>query len=202
MRRLTPIANVPSVQELPATGGRLQIPANGISNFLKLLAGSPASMKAFLQAESALAKGQLTPQQRESIALVVAAINGSNYCLAAHEWAGRQAGLSAEEILAAQKASATNPKTETLLHFVQAVVLQRGEVSEPDFIDMQKAGFSETEVIEVLANVVLNIFTNYFNILAQTELDGQVPPLEPKDLPAENLSRRPTCEHASCNADI
>jgi len=52
---------------------------------------------------------------------------------------------------------------------------------------MQKAGFSETEIIEVLANVALNIFTNYFNILARTALDNQFLKPEQKGRSADNL---------------
>lgn len=176
MWRLNPLETKESVRELQVVADRLHLPFNGIPNYLKHLARSTAAMKAYVEAEDALGKGQLTPQQRESIALVVAAINGSDYCLAAHTIAGRQAGLSEDEISATQNASAVNPKTETLLRFVQAIVLQRGELGDPDFAAVQKAGYSESEIIEILANVVLNIFTNYFNILVRTNLDNQFLP--------------------------
>jgi hypothetical protein len=60
-----------------------------------------------------------------------------------------------------------------MLHFVQAVVLQRGEVSDTDFSTVKNAGFAEAEIIEILTNVILNTFTNYFNLLARTDL-GQL----------------------------
>ena len=169
MWRLTPIEPGQSCDGARQAAGAA--PNDGSPIFWRLLAKSRAAMIAYAQAENTLAKGVLPQLQREKIALAVAEINGSNYCLAAHEASARQAGLSTDDIKAARKASASDFKTETLLHFVQAIVLQRGDVSDGDFFSMRKAGFSDEEIIEVLANVVLNIFSNYFNILAQTDVD-------------------------------
>ena len=171
MWRLTPIEAKQSTQELQGIISKHQPSAKGVPHFIRLLANSPVSLKAYVQAEEALANGQLTQKQREEISIAVAEINGSKYCLATHELAGRQAGLSDGDIWSARKALGDNPKANAMLHFVQAVVLQRGEVSDIDFSIMREAGFSDAEIIEVLANIVLNIFTNYFNLLAQTNLD-------------------------------
>jgi len=188
MWRLTPIEDLPATRELPGLGSQFRPAANGVPNFLRLLARSPAALDAYVLSKKALERGQLAPSQREMIALAVAAINGSNYCLAAHELAGQRAGLTGTEICQAQKASAKEPKTQALLHFVQALVLQRGEVSDPDFAAIRSAGFSEGEIIEVLANVVLNIFTNYFNLLAKTEVDYPLSRTEPKSCLTQHLT--------------
>lgn len=174
MWRLTPVQSEGSGSRSggPADSNKAE---HGVSHFLQLLAKSPASKSAFLQAKESLAQGSLTQVQREEIALTVAAINGSNYCLAAHTVEGRAAGLNDNDIELARQASARDSKTRAMLSFVQAVVLQRGEVSDPDFAAVRRAGFSEGEIVEVLANVALNIFSNYFNLLAQTELDAWLP---------------------------
>ena len=185
MWRLTPIEAKQSAVDLRAVARRLHLPGQGLPNFLRLLAKSPATLTAYLHTEEGLAKGLLSPAQREQIALAVAEINGSLYCLAAHEAAGSRAGLSEEEILAARRAAAADPKTTALLHFVQAVVLQRGEINDEDFSHLKHTGFSESEIIEIIANVGLNLFTNYFNILAQTDLDN--PPADRKNSLAGNV---------------
>jgi len=171
MWRFTPIETWQFARDLQDITGRLRLTGNGFHSFLVLLAKSSAALNAYVQAEESLTNGELTPHQREQIALAVAEINGSAYCLAVHEKSAREIGLSDAEIQSSRKASANDPKTQTLLHFVQAVVLQRGEVSDSDFSAIRQAGFSDPEIVEVLANVGLNIFTNYFNILAQTEPD-------------------------------
>ena len=34
-----------------------------------------------------------------------------------------------------------------------------------------ESGYSSAEIVEIVANVALNIFTNYFNHVAETEID-------------------------------
>jgi uncharacterized peroxidase-related enzyme len=135
------------------------------------MAQSPAATMAYALAEGALAQGQLSGRQREQIALAVAEINGSKYCLLAHSATGRNAGLTAEEIQSARRAAAPDAKADRMLRFTQSMVLQRGEISDEDLGALRKAGFSDAEIIEIVANIALNIFTNYLNILSKTELD-------------------------------
>ena len=143
----------------------------GVANFLKILAQSPAATMAYVLAEGALAQGQLSGRQREQIALAVAEINGSKYCLLAHEATGRNAGLTGEEIQSARQAAAPDAKADQMLRFTQSMVLQRGEISDEDLGALRKAGFSDAGVIEIVANIALNVFTNYLNILSKTEVD-------------------------------
>jgi alkylhydroperoxidase family enzyme len=51
------------------------------------------------------------------------------------------------------------------------LILNRGEVSDVDVQEVREAGFSDGEIGEIVANVALNVFTNYFNIVAGTEID-------------------------------
>lgn len=160
--------------------------ACSLPNFIKLLSKSPVAMNAYVQATRALANGRLNEGERERIALAIAEINGSDYCLAAHESAAREAGLTEEDVLLARKASAKNQRSEAMLRFVQAVVLQRGDIKDEETAAMGKAGFSEAEIIEVVANIGLNIFTNYLNILARTNLDS--PAIHPEKARAGKVS--------------
>jgi uncharacterized peroxidase-related enzyme len=140
-------------------------------NFLTLLSCSPAARDAYLACHTGLDRGQLTPRQRELLALTVAEINGAKYCLSAHFAAGKQAGLTEEDMKYARKAAARDPQTDALLRFVQEVTLQRGDVSDSDFSSLKKAGFGDGQIAEIIANIALNIFTNYFNNLVRTEVD-------------------------------
>jgi uncharacterized peroxidase-related enzyme len=176
MLRLTPVEPEQSCKELKRIPDKFHPNAKETSNFFRVLARSSAALNAYLRSEKALADGRLTPRQREQIALTVAEINGSKYCLAAHNAISRRMGLSDEEIRLARKASASDPKAEAMLHFVRAIVIQRGEISDADFGALRKAGFSEAEATEILANIVLNIFSNYFNLMASTEVDFPAAP--------------------------
>jgi len=136
-------------------------------------------------------RGQLTPRQRQQVALAVAEINGSSYSLSAHYDAGKSLGLTQEEMQLARNATATDPKTETMLRFTQAVVLQRGDISDEDFQALRNAGFTDAEVVEIVANIALNIFSNYFNSVAKTEVD--FPLLQPgADAPLVGIAQSQT----------
>lgn len=126
---------------------------------------------AYLQAEDTLAKGRLSKRKRAQIALAVAEINGCKYCLLAHSVVARNAGLTEEEIDSARRAAAQEPKADQMLRFTQSMVLQRGEISDADLGALRKAGFSDAEIVEIVANIALNVFTNYLNILSKTEVD-------------------------------
>jgi len=171
MTRLTPTeAN----QASPALKRGLQkghLKFKEAPNFLQVMANSPAALRAYILADGALVHGQLTPQQREQIALIVAEINGCSYSLSAHYDAGASLGLTHDEMQLARKASATDPKTNAILNFTRAVVLQRGHISDDDFNALRQASCTNAQIIEVVGNIALNIFSNYINSVAQTEAD-------------------------------
>ena len=191
MSRLTPIQTNGAVSELKRSlkNGRLKL--DKAPRFLQVMANSPASLRAYVRAEAALVRGQLTPRQRQQVALAVAEINGSSYSLSAHYDAGRGLGLTHHEMQLARNAAAADPKAETMLRFTQAVVLQRGEISEDDFQAIRKAGFTDAQIVEIVANIALNIFSNYFNSVAKTEVD--FPLLQPgADAPRAGIAQSKT----------
>jgi uncharacterized peroxidase-related enzyme len=143
-------------------------------NFLHLLANSPAAFNAYVACAGALAQGQLTPRQRELLALTIAEINGARYCLSAHEALARKTGLDDNEIRAARRATSADPATRAMLRFAQSVAIQRGELSDADFQALRLAGFTDALITEIISHIALNIFTNYFNSIARTDLDFPV----------------------------
>ena len=51
---------------------------------------------------------------------------------------------------------------------------ERGHLTDADLQRARAAGLSDGEIVEVVANAVLNIFTNYLNTAGQTEIDFPV----------------------------
>jgi len=142
-----------------------------VPNMTRAMARSPAVLDAYLQMSGALGKGALPAKTREQIALVTGQQNGCDYCLAAHSAIGKLVGLSAEQIQAARKGHAADPGIDALLRFASAVVESRGKVSDADLAAVRAAGFGDDAIGEVVANVALNLFTNYFNHVARTPVD-------------------------------
>ena len=140
-------------------------------NMMRTMAQSPAVLEAYLNFNSTLSKGALNAKVREQIALVSAETNGCGYCASAHTALGKLTGLREEEIVAARQATSTDPKIAAALQFAQTLIEKRGSISDSDLQSVKDAGFTEGEIAEIVANVALNIFTNYFNDTAQTEID-------------------------------
>lgn len=146
-------------------------------NMMRAMAHSPAVLEGYLNFSGALAGGSLNAKVREQIALAVAEVNSCGYCLSAHCAIGKMVGLAENELAAARSGEAVDAKTQATLKLAQSIALQRGEISDNDFCAARKAGLSESEIAEVVANVALNIFTNYFNHVAATDID--FPKVEP-----------------------
>jgi len=140
-------------------------------NLMKTLATGPAALEAYLNFGAALATGNLDAKFREQIALVVAQANSCEYCLSAHSAIGKMVGLKPEEIATSREAHSADAKRDAGLQFVQALVVQRGMVSDQALAHVKAAGFSDGDIAEIVANVAVNIFTNYFNHVARTDVD-------------------------------
>jgi len=177
MSRLTPIQTKGATSELRRSLKNSRLKLDEAPRFLQVMANSPASLRAYIRADAALVRGRLTPRQRQQVALAVAEINGSSYSLSAHYDAGKSLGLTHAEMQLARNAAAGDTKVDTMLRFTRSVVLQRGEISDEDFQALGKAGFTDEEIEEIVANIALNIFSNYFSSVARTEVD--FPLLEP-----------------------
>ncbi len=140
-------------------------------NIMRTMANSPAVLQGYLEFSNALSQGTLSPKFREQIALTVSEINDCQYCLAAHSAIGRSVGLSEEAIEDSRRGESPDTKEATALAFTRKVVLDRGWVTDEDVTKVRKVGFTEGDIAELIANIALISFTNYFNHVAQTEVD-------------------------------
>jgi len=142
-----------------------------VPNMISTMAQSLPVAKAYLAFSDALSGSSIGPKLREQISIGVGASNGCNYCLAAHSAIGKSVGLSDCEVIDAQSASSTDSNSEVALRFAKNVAENRGGVSDDEFEKMRNAGYSDTEITDVIGLVALNTFTNIFNRAAQTEID-------------------------------
>ena len=148
-----------------------------VPNITRAMANSPAVLEGYLSLSGALGKGSLSAKNREQIALAVGQANRCEYCLAAHSAIGKMVGLTPDQILDSRRGTAIDPKSDAVIRFARKVVDQRGQVSDTDVAEVRAAGLDDGGIAEVVANVALNIFTNYFNHVAETDID--FPKVEP-----------------------
>jgi uncharacterized peroxidase-related enzyme len=134
-------------------------------------ANSPAALQALWGTFGALGGGTLPATLTESVAVAIANRNGCHYCLAAHTALGRKAGASSAELTAAQDGRSGDPKIAAALTFALAVVDGRGQVAPATIDALRAAGFSDEAIVELLAHVALNLFTNYLNVAFEVPVD-------------------------------
>nr|WP_316638373.1 carboxymuconolactone decarboxylase family protein [uncultured Roseateles sp.] len=140
-------------------------------NMFKAVANSPAALQQMWAAFGALGGGVIPAKLGEQIAVAVADANACDYCLAAHTALGRKAGATAEEMAAAQGGESADAKTQAALNFALKLVRERGQLSDADVPALRAAGFNDGEVVEILAHVALNLFTNYVNVAFAVPVD-------------------------------
>ena len=142
-----------------------------IPNLFRVLANAPVALEGYLNFSEALAGGALDDKMREQIALAVAESNFCPYCRSVHAFLGEKAGLSSEEIADAIRARASDRRTDAVLKLARIIIVQRGEVSDSELQRARAAGLTDGELVETVANITLNIFTNYINHVARTAID-------------------------------
>ncbi|MBS1842043.1 MAG: carboxymuconolactone decarboxylase family protein [Acidobacteria bacterium] len=171
------MSRLPAIQTESATGkakellDAVQAKLKITPNMTRVMANSPAVLQAYLAFNGALAAGVLNPKLREQIAIAVAEQNSCQYCLSAHTAIGKMAGLSDSESNAARSGRSESARNEAALHFAHELVAKKGEPTDADFAAVRASGWNDSEIAEIIADVALNIFTNYFNKAAQVEID-------------------------------
>jgi AhpD family alkylhydroperoxidase len=140
-------------------------------NMMKFMAASPVVCRAYLSFRVALASGTLDARFREQIALAVAQINGSEYFLSQHTSAAEKMGLTEAEIAASRRASSDDAKKDAGLKLASDLVLMRGKINPDGPRHVRAAGYKDAEIVELVANVALEMLATYFDAVAGTEGD-------------------------------
>ena len=99
-------------------------------------------------------------------------MNGCNYCLTVHSFtAEHMAKLSPDEIILARQGHANDPKRDAAVQFARKVIETRGHVSDADVEAVRAAGFTDANVMEIIALVAMYSLTNFFNNVFDPEKD-------------------------------
>jgi uncharacterized peroxidase-related enzyme len=145
-----------------------------VPNLFRLIGSSPAALAGFTGLSGALTK-TLDVKTRERIALAVAQVNGCDYCLSAHTYLGLNlAKITPEEVALNRKGASGDPRADAAVRFAAKVTRERGHVSEADIGAVRDAGFKDSQIVEIIALVAENCFTNFLNEAAKTDIDFPV----------------------------
>ncbi|MFC9392022.1 GNAT family N-acetyltransferase [Streptomyces sp. NPDC057027] len=144
-----------------------------VPNLARVMANSPPVLKGYVAGVTALgAEGTLPAAVRESIALLVAQENRSDYCLSVHTFrATRTAGLTAADATRARRGEADDPWAAAVLDLAAVMVRDRGTTTDEQLSAARRAGLSDGQIVEVVAHVALNVFTTYLATTARLDID-------------------------------
>ncbi|MFB7716131.1 carboxymuconolactone decarboxylase family protein [Nocardia sp. NPDC056100] len=163
---IKPVEAAPLLDEVRKRMGR-------VPNMTKVMANSPAVLEGYLGLAGALKRGALPAPTSERIALAVGAANDCGYCVAAHTFTGsRVAKLSAAEIEAAKAGTSADAKEAAAVAFARDLTESRGKADPSAAL---AAGWTEEQILEIIALVALQTLTNYVNKVADTENDWPAP---------------------------
>lgn len=160
-----PEGSVPVLRGALASGGQLP-------NFLGVLAGSPAALRAYARFRSELRHGKLSLATYERIALAVAEYYQSEPGIAIHSRAARGAGLALDEVALARQFSSKDPRQAALLRYLQALLQERGRAPMHLHEEAREAGWDDEQILEAIAALSLEGFTAMVNVAGEVPVDG------------------------------
>ncbi|MEC3915169.1 carboxymuconolactone decarboxylase family protein [Nocardia sp. CDC160] len=159
---ITPVENAPLLDEVRKRMGR-------VPNMTKVMANAPVVLEGYLGLSGALKKGTLPAATSERIALTVGAANDCGYCVAAHTFTGKRvAKLSDAEVEAAKQGTSSDAKEAAAVGFARELTESRGKADPAAAL---AAGWTQEQVLEIVALVALQTLTNYVNKVGETEND-------------------------------
>jgi len=160
-----PEGSVPVLRGALATGGQLP-------NFLGVLAGSPAALRAYARFRSELRRGTLPHATLERIALAVAGARGSQPGLAVRNRTARDAGLTIDEVARARVFDSADEREVALLRYLEPLVRDGGQPPHHLHEEAREAGWSDEQILEAIAATALETFTAMVNVAGEVPVDG------------------------------
>src|SRR3954447_11804064 len=174
----TAMSRFPVHDELTAPEGStaiLQAALSGagqLPNFLGVLSGAPAALRAYTRFRAELRHGHLGLATRERIALSVAERRGSQPGLALHTRTARDAGLGIDEVARARQFTSADARHAALLAFLQPLVTGGAQAPPHLHEEAREAGWTDEELLEAIAYAALEMFTAMVNVAGDVPVDG------------------------------
>lgn len=171
MSRIRPVPPEEASQRVKEAYAILKQKIGSLPNIFLHMGHSEPALRTYLSLSEAASHGVFPAQLREKIALTVAEANHCNYCLAAHTAIAHGLGVDNADILEARLGHSQDKKTGAILEFVKKVVEQRAQISSQEVARLKELGVTDQELVDLVALITLNIFTNYFNLIADPKVD-------------------------------
>jgi alkylhydroperoxidase family enzyme len=148
--------------------------AGQLPNFLGVLAGAPAALRAYVRFRAELRHGDLPLHSAERIGLAVAEHFGSKPGLQLHARTSRQAGLGIDEVERAKRWDSGDPREAALLRYVRPLLADRATFPQHLHEEAREAGWTDRQLLEAIAVLSMESFTAMVNVAGEIPVDGSV----------------------------
>lgn len=114
-----------------------------------------------------------TPAEQEVILLTISRENGCSYCMAAHSWVAQNVSKVSPAAIEALRTGKKigDPKLAALNQFTATMVEKRGNPTHLDVNRFLEAGFTETNILEIILAIAVKTLSNYSNHIFHTPVD-------------------------------
>jgi uncharacterized peroxidase-related enzyme len=171
MPRIHPVDPATATPEAAAHLETCRKMFGGAPNLFTTAANAPAALGAMLAMFANVGKSSFGAKTGELLAVAIAESNQCGYCLAAHTAIGQSFGVTSDALASARRAESIDGHTTAALKLAVAINQARGHIDDATLASARSAGLSDAEIVEVVAHVALNVFTNYLNSVAKTTVD-------------------------------
>ena len=160
-------------RSLPVLKGALS-GGGQLPNFVGVIAGSPAVLRAYARFRSELRQGSLPLKSQQRIALAVAQHQQSAYALSTLQRTAREAGVGMDEIALARSFESRDEREAALLRYVRGLVETDGAPPMHLHEEAREAGWSDEQLLEAISHVALGTFANLVTRAGDVPRDGSV----------------------------
>jgi len=148
-----------------------------VPNLLGTMADAPALLKGYLTLAEIFDSTSFNPTERQIVLLATSHVNGCAYCMAAHTIIAGMQKVPEDVVKSLRDNTPINdPKLEALRIFASEVADKRGYPSEENLKRFLSAGYTKSQVLEVVLGVGFKTLSNYTNHIADTQLDQAFAP--------------------------
>ena len=146
-----------------------------LPNAIATMANSPVLLNAFVGVFGSFHGGGFDPIERQVLLLTNAVTIKCPWTIAAHSTFAHEEGMAESEIDAIRRGRLpANPKYAALSGLTRAMIEQRGNVAEAELRRFTAAGYTEVQLLEVVAGIGVSTLAATTTNLAGTPIEDRL----------------------------
>ena len=143
-----------------------------VPNVYTAIASSDVALNAFMDMNTHFSNSLFSETEKQIILLATSTENECEYCVAGHTTFSKSLGIPKDLIDAMRDGrNLENKRLNVLNQFTRALVRDRGRVSRQQVSEFFEAGYTQSNVIEIILGISVKTFSNLTSILLEIPLD-------------------------------